>query len=230
MQKNNILLHEEQKQSISSKIFEDLKAGILELRFPPGSFISDRMIAQQEGVSRTPVREALKRLSQEGWIVWEERKRAKVKELTLKDVKEVFFLRKMIEPTAVEEIFKYQEPKHLAGELSLIVNRMKKAMDVPVVFMQEDMAFHSTIIYFVGNARLMDIWSKIADESMRIAIYALYEKRRPSDVVQEHEAIVEALWSRDLPLSLKKLERHHKGIFSAYEEKFQMDLRRKNEN
>jgi DNA-binding transcriptional regulator YhcF (GntR family) len=78
MQKNNILLNENQRQSISGKIFEDLKMGILELRFPPGSFISDRMIAQQEGVSRTPVREALKRLSQEGWIVWEERKRAMV--------------------------------------------------------------------------------------------------------------------------------------------------------
>lgn len=225
MQDDNVLLTKDQKQSISGKIFEDLKSGILELRFPPGSFISDRMIAQQEGVSRTPVREALKRLSQEGWISWEERKRAKVKELTLQDVKEVFFLRKMIEPAAVKEVFAHQEPRHLAGELSLIVNRMKKAIDAPVVFMQEDMAFHSTIIHFVNNVRLMDIWSEIANESMRIAIYALYEKRRPRDVVQEHEAIVEALWSRDLSLSLNELGKHHKSIFIAYEEKFLMDLK-----
>jgi DNA-binding GntR family transcriptional regulator len=135
----------------------------------------------------------------------------------------------MIEPTAIKEIFEYKEPKHLAGELTLIVNRMKKAMDAPVVFMKEDMAFHSTIIYFVGNVRLMDVWSKIADESMRIAIYALYEKRRLSDVVKEHEVIVEALWSRDLPLSLEKLCKHHKSIFNAYEEKFQMDLRKEDE-
>jgi len=213
-----------QKQVISNQIYDELKAGILELRFPPGSFLSDRVIAQKTGVSRTPVREALKRLSQEGWIVWEERKRAMVKKLTLEDVKEIFFLRQMIEPTAIAEVFEKGEPRHLAGELSLVASRMKKAMDTPVVFMKEDMVFHSIIIRFLDNKRLMEIWDKIADESIRIAIYALYEKRRPQDVVQEHEDFVEALWSRDLPPSLECLKNHHKGIFYAYEEKFRMDL------
>ncbi len=217
---------ENQKQVISNQIYDELKAGILELRFPPGSSLSDRMISQQAGVSRTPVREALKRLAQEGWIVWQERKRAMVKPLVMEDVREIFFLREMIEPSAVAAVFEMGESRHLAGRLSLVSDSMKQSMDQPVVFMKEDMVFHSTIIRFLGNKRLEEIWNKIADESTRIALYALYEKRKPQDVVQEHEEFVEALWSRDLPLSLERLRRHHKGIFYAYEEKFRMDSER----
>ncbi|MDD4029468.1 MAG: GntR family transcriptional regulator [Caldisericia bacterium] len=213
-----------QKQVISRQIYDELKAAILELRYLPGSFLSDRVIAQKAGVSRTPVREALKRLSQEGWVVWQERKRAMVKKMVLEDVKEIFFLRQMIEPTAVIAVFEKGEPRHLAGELSLVASRMKKSMDNPILFMKEDIIFHSTIIVFLGNKRLKEIWEKIADESLRIAIYALFEKRRPQDVVQEHEDIVEALWTRDLNLSLKCLKEHHKSIFRAYEQKFCMDF------
>ena len=220
---------ENQKQGISNQIYDELKAGILELRFPPGSFLSDRMIAQRAGVSRTPVREALKRLSQEGWVVWQERKRAMVKSLIMEDVKEIFFLREMIEPSAIAAVFEAGEPRHLAGQLSLVANRMEQSMDNPILFIKEDMIFHSTIILFLGNKRLEAIWNKIADESTRIAIYALYEKRRPEDVIREHEEFVEALWARNLSLSLARLKNHHRGIFYAYEEKFRMDFEEKGE-
>jgi DNA-binding GntR family transcriptional regulator len=219
-----MLDQDNQKQVLSNQIYEELKTGILELRFPPGSFLSDRMIAQKAGVSRTPVREALKRLSQEGWVVWQERKRAMVKNLVMEDVKEIFFLREMIEPSAVAAVFETGEPRHLAGQLSLVAKRMEQSMATPILFMKEDMVFHSTIVRFVGNKRLEEIWNRIADESTRIAIYALYEKRRPEDVVREHEEFLEALWERDLPLALARLKNHHRGIFHAYEEKFRMDL------
>lgn len=210
----------DQRQAFSIQIYEQLKAGILELRYPPGSFISDRTIAQEAGMSRTPVREALKRLSQEGWLVWQERKKGMVKSLCVEDVKEIFFLRKMIEPAALHRIFEKHESRHLAGQLSMVLNEMHESIEKPIDFIKADMDFHSRLVSFVKNRRLDEMWKKIADESTRIAIYALYEKRSSKDVIFEHEDLVEALWKRDLALSLARLENHHQSIYQAYEGKF----------
>ena len=156
---------EESKPSrgLSNRIYDELKAGILELRFAPGSFLLERSLAAGAGVSRTPVREALKRLAQEGWIVWQERRRAVVRSLTLEDVKEIFALREMIEPFAISAIFSRNESRLLAGRLSFVMNAMHDAMGDPVAFMKEDMKFHSIIISFLGNTRLEDIWRRIAE-------------------------------------------------------------------
>ncbi|MEG1911875.1 MAG: GntR family transcriptional regulator, partial [Cloacibacillus sp.] len=65
-------------QNLSSTIYESIKERIINGDFLPGGILMERTIADEFGVSRTPVREALKRLSQEGWVDWEERRRAVV--------------------------------------------------------------------------------------------------------------------------------------------------------
>ena len=106
----------------------------------------------------------------------------------------------------------------------MILNEMYESIEKPIDFIKADMAFHSRLVSFVKNTRLDAIWEKISDESTRIAIYALYEKRSPKDVIFEHEEFVEALWKRDLALSLARLESHHQSITKAYEEKFRLDF------
>ena len=64
------------EQNLSSAVYEAIKDKIINGEFLPGSILMERSIAEEFGVSRTPVREALKRLSQEGWVDWEERRRA----------------------------------------------------------------------------------------------------------------------------------------------------------
>lgn len=208
------------KKGLSSQIYDELKLAILELRIQPGSFLLERSIAEAAGISRTPVREALKRLEQEGWVLWQERKRAVVRGVDLEDVRDLFALRSMIEPFVVSSICARNESKHLAGELARVMNRMRGVFSDVVAFMKEDIEFHSVLVASLGNERLNRMWRNIAEESMRIAIYALHEKRRLEDVLCEHARLVDALWEQDCDRALECIKDHHRSTFRAYEEKF----------
>ena len=77
-------------QSLSSMVYETLKQRIINGELLPGSVMMERTLAEDFKISRTPVREALKLLLQEGWIVWEERRKAVVSEIKESDVIELF--------------------------------------------------------------------------------------------------------------------------------------------
>ena len=96
---------EQEKQNLSNVIYLDIKRQIVELRLLPGEVLLERTLASSLGTSRTPVREALKRLAQDGWILWQERRRAVVRDISIKDVQEVFMLRKMVETFAIRGCF-----------------------------------------------------------------------------------------------------------------------------
>jgi DNA-binding GntR family transcriptional regulator len=211
---------EEEKQNMASTIYQDLKKQIVELTLPPGTILLERMLALSLGTSRTPVREALKRLAQDGWIVWEERRRAVVRDISLKDVHEVFMLREMVETFAIRMVFATGEPRLVAGMLVPLINSMKKNIGDPLVFNQEDMKFHTLIIEHLENDRLNEVWSKIRDEITRIAIYSIHERRRPESVIVEHEALIDGFWERNCERTVTSMVEHFQKIQEAYSEKF----------
>ena len=85
---NTVKHDEEQKreQSLSSMVYETIKEKIIKGELLPGCVLMERTLAEDFKISRTPVREALKRLLQEGWVVWEERRKAVVSEIKESDV------------------------------------------------------------------------------------------------------------------------------------------------
>ena len=64
-----------EEKSLSAQVYEKIKGGIISLKYPPGSVLKERELSESLGVSRTPVREAIQRLSQEFWLVPGEGKR-----------------------------------------------------------------------------------------------------------------------------------------------------------
>lgn len=211
---------EEEKQNLANVIYMDIKRQIVELRLPPGSVLLERALAESLGTSRTPVREALKRLAQDGWILWQERRRAVVRDISLKDVREVFMLREMVETFAIRHIFANGEPRLLAGLLVPILNNMKENIENPIVFNQEDMKFHTTIVEHLENDRLNEMWRKIRDEITRIAIYSIHESRRHESVISEHEVLIDGFWERNCEKTVTSMEEHFQKIQEAYSEKF----------
>lgn len=211
---------DEEKQNLANVIYTDLKKQIVELRLPPGSVLLERPLAESLGTSRTPVREALKRLAQDGWILWQERRRAVVRDISLKDVHEVFMLREMVETFAIRHIFLNGEPRLLAGLLVPIINRMQENIGNPLVFNEEDMKFHSCIVEHLENDRLNAMWSRIRDEITRIAIYSVHERRGPEAIIEEHEALVDGFWERNCEKTVSSMVEHFRKIQEAYSEKF----------
>ncbi len=189
--------------TLSAKVYEAIKALIIEVRLPPEAPLDERSLAEELGVSRTPIREALRRLALEGWIVWPERRQAFVQALTPSDTQEIVMVRDMMETYACNTIFDTKEPRFLAGQLVPLAIQMRDSAADRIAFIKADMAFHSLIINFTGNSRLYDLWQRISGEVMRIAIYSLYGERKPDLVYREHEALIEGFWREDREHTIK---------------------------
>ncbi len=193
--------------NLSNFIYEKVKNDIVEMRRVPGSFVLERRIAEEFSTSRTPVREALKRLMQEGWLVGEDRCRSRVSELTELRCREVFAVRNMIESHALNYTFEKCSCRALAGKLDMEIKKMENQKDDPIAFVHADLHFHTVIVEHVGNRILTRIWQSISDEIMRISIFSMDEERQPERIIAEHNSIMEALWNEN-PQELISLDRH----------------------
>ncbi len=206
----------EKNITLASKTYAEIKKLIIELHFPPGSVLEERILSEMLGVSRTPIRDALRRLAIEGWIVWPERKQAFVRSITPKDAAEIFVVRDMIETQAINIIFDLKEPRCLAGQLVPLAITMRDPCPDHVTFIKADMEFHSKIISFTENSRLSDLWKRISGEIMRIGIYSLYGDRKTELIYKEHETIIEGFWREDKNATIENIRLHHAKICEAY--------------
>ena len=211
---------DEERRNLADRVYDEIKTQIVELRLPPESVVQERSLAEALGTSRTPVREALKRLGQDGWILVQEKRKIVVRGIGMDDVREVFMLREMVELFAIRSIFSSGEPRFLAGMLIPLISNMKNHTDDSVAFIKEDMKFHTAIIACMNNRRLDEIWKKISDEVTRIAIYSLHEQRRPEAVIREHEALAGGLWEMQCDVTVRRMVEHYHKIYVAYEDKF----------
>lgn len=207
------------EQNLSSLVYEKIKEKIICGDFMPGSILMERSIAEEFGVSRTPVREALKRLAQEGWVDWEERRRAIVSEITIPKIMELFTLREMIEPFAVKRAIADGRSQVLAGQLAGVYREMEDAKESPVDFMRCDMKFHTTIVQFLGLSNLNVMWQKISEDMMRLVMHAVYPRRDPDIILREHMELIDALWNMDEKRALMCIEGHFSVIVDMFKQK-----------
>lgn len=203
-------------QSLSSMVYETIKSRIVNGEILPGCVIMERTLAEDFKISRTPVREALKRLLQEGWVVWEEKRKAVVSEIKESDVIELFKLRNMIEPFAIRTIIESGEPQVLAGSLVPVTNEMEKLKGSPKEFMKKDMDFHTAIVAELHITKLEPLWSKIYDDMLRLDVQSIYPKRNPDLIVAEHRRLINALWNGDLDDALECIAYHTEQILKVY--------------
>ena len=211
----------EDKISFASHVYDRIKNDIIELRLEPGAYFLTQEIAETLGASRTPVREAVKRLEQDGWIVWESYRKARVKEITLEGARDVFQARKMIEPFCLNWLFEQGLTRLVAGKLDVIVSEMESHHDNWVQFMYADLAFHSAIVNEVGNGAVSKFWGFLSDEITRVGIYSRSGPRKTADVVREHREMLQALWDVDKERVMEKLLSHYDGIFNSLRNKLQ---------
>ena len=206
--------------NLSTIIYENIKKDIIEMRREPDTYLLERQVAAEHNTSRTPVREAIKRLMQEGWLVGEDRCRTKISDLNLAACHDVFAVRMMIEHYALTETFSRGEGRALAGKLDVEMKKMASLEDDPIDFVRADVGFHSVIVEHIGNALLTKIWRSISDEIIRISIFAMDEQRQPEKIVLEHAKIVDALWNH-APDLLTTLDNHMNHILEGMERCFE---------
>ncbi|MDD4159618.1 MAG: GntR family transcriptional regulator [Synergistaceae bacterium] len=195
-------------------IYEKVKNDIVDMKRPPKTFVLERQLAEEFSTSRTPVREAIKRLMQEGWLTGEDRCRSQVSELTELRCREVFAVRNMIENYALIDTFTKGNCRALAGKLDTEIKKMENLKNDPIAFVHADLNFHTVIVEHVGNGILSRIWQSISDEITRISIFSMDKERQPDIIIAEHNCIMQALWNEN-PQELISLDRHMKLIMDG---------------
>jgi DNA-binding GntR family transcriptional regulator len=149
-------------------------------------------LADQLGVSRTPVREALIKLAQQGMVRFERNRGVRVLLTSLHDLEEVFALRLLLEPPAVQRAVTRLDAAH-RRELRRTFVQMEKAAkaDDEFTMLEHDRRFHRALLEVAGNTRLASFVDGLRDMVLRRGVSTARESRSLDDIVAEHREILE---------------------------------------
>jgi DNA-binding GntR family transcriptional regulator len=209
---------------LTLKAYHQLKRRIIDLRFRPGEILMAQSLAKELGISRTPVREALVRLQQEGFVEEAEGKKFKVSEITLKSVLELHEIRELMEGHAVKRVAK-NRTREQVNELRALTKRMEEALGDrdPDRFFDADLEFHAKLIQFCGNRALQDLSVQLTEKIQRVRFLTLYVHRRLEETIDEHSKILDGIVDQDPRSAQKALNAHlqnvKKGVAKLFEER-----------
>ncbi len=192
---------------VREAVYRHLKDLLLSGRFAPGERLSEPLLAQDLGVSRTPVREALMRLAEEGLVELVPGKGARVKAFTPEEVEEVYGVRALLEGEAAREAALRVTPWELA-ELSRMLRAIDEAPreDYPEQ-MRRDLEFHRALVRLSGNRTLYRLYEDLL-ATLALARSALPTLSQDEATRREHRAILEALSRRDPEGARRAVEAH----------------------
>lgn len=206
-------------------VFHTLRQAILRGELKPGERLMEIHLAQKLGVSRTPVREAIRKLELEGLVRMIPRKGAVVAEITISDLEDVLEVRMALEELAVKLACRMLTPEQL-DEIGGLADEFEQTLygeDVGACA-QADMRFHEAIYEATGNGRLVQILNNLREQMYRYRMEYLKDRDAHQQLVQEHAEILEALADRDVERALEASGRHIErqkehiiGVLSAKE-------------
>jgi DNA-binding GntR family transcriptional regulator len=193
---------------LRTAVYEVLKEGILSGVLKPMSPVSENTIASKLNVSRTPVREALRVLEQEGLISILPGKKAIVSVPSDQDIQDIYDIRRIFESDAIRKF----TPGHteLIRKLEECVAATRQALDKGDVqkLASTNNTFHLLINSVHTNKKLLKFIDSIYDSITRFRIYSLDKDDFAEDTYEEHRELVELLKTGKTGLAIEKLEQH----------------------
>ena len=184
-------------------VFNTLRQAILRGELKPGERLMEIQLAQRLGVSRTPVREAIRKLELEGLVLMIPRKGAEVAEITIKDLEDV--LQELAVRDACEKITEEQLKELRRSNAAF---KIALSGDDILASGQADMDFHEIIYKATDNRRLMQILNNLREQMYRYRMEYLKDREMHPVLLGEHEAICSALASRDAEQAGEAIRSH----------------------
>ena len=197
-----------ERPNLSDEVYNILSDRIISTKLQAGARLIEDELAQDLGISRTPIREALNRLAQDGLIELIPRKGAQVSQLKESDVEEIYDVRKVLEGLATEKAASLIEKKDIVQVEELIEKYESSPEKKLEYFLKADIKLHNLIISCCGNRRLIKILRSLHNfvESFRV-LDAQYD-RRLKQANREHKAIIRALLKKDAATARSLIEQH----------------------
>lgn len=190
-------------------VFQTLRQAILRGELKPGERLMEIHLAQKLGVSRTPVREAIRKLELEGLVLMIPRKGAVVAEITISDLEDVLEVRMALEELAMKHACRRITKEQLDGleQLAAVFSESLNGDDVGACA-QADMLFHDAIYEATGNNRLIQILNNLREQMYRYRMEYLKDRHSHAQLLKEHEEILNALKCHDEKSALEWISRH----------------------
>lgn len=216
----------EEYMPLREVVFVTLRKQILRGELKPGERLMEISLANKLGVSRTPIREAIRKLEHEGLVVMIPRRGAHVAEITRQELNDVLEVRLSLEILAIEKaVDRMKEPeirklKRAEAEFAELVERD----DVDLTELGEaDEHFHDIIYEGTGNRRLIQILNNLREQMYRFRVEYMKTKNIRQTLVDEHDAIVRAVESHNkkeaVRLTKLHIDNQYKAINRGLDEK-----------
>ncbi len=175
-------------------VFQTLREAILKGELRPGERLMELQLAAKLGVSRTPIREAIRMLEQEGLAVTIPRKGAEVARMTEKDMEDVLQIRESLDELAVQIACDKITEQQLVS-LTLAMKNFEKSIRLGNLnkIVEYDVEFHDIIYEATDNPKLVTLLNNLREQIYRYRVEYLKEKDNYPMLIKEHEDIVKAL-------------------------------------
>ena len=173
-------------------VFNTLREAILKGDLKPGERLMELQLASKLGVSRTPIREAIRKLELEGLVIMIPRKGAEVADITEKSLRDVLEVRKALEELAVQlacEKITQEELEELEKAGENFKKVLKRSKDITEVA-EADVRFHDVIYMATDNQKLIHLLNKLREQMYRYRVEYLKNPDVHEQLTQEHEEIV----------------------------------------
>lgn len=187
--------------SLNEQAYEHLRNMIINDELSYQQIYSETKLSKELGISRTPLRDAIHRLVQEGYIDIIPSKGFQLHQLTRQDVTDTFQVRSALESYCTLEITKQSASekaqklfKELEETMEHLYNILHTTQDIPE-FMKYDFLFHVKIIRYLENEQFHSIFGTFMYRMQRLAALSLSHKGRMTDTYEEHRAILDCMKS-----------------------------------
>ena len=193
------------REAVCETLRDAIRKGILE----PGERLMEVQLAEELGISRTPVREAIRKLEQEGYVIMMPRRGTYVSDISTNDVKEIFEIRSALESLAAGLAARRIEPDELETLQNLLVeiegyiakNDIEKIVET-------DIKFHGLLYQVSRNDRLVSIISNLKEQLARFRTLSMSYPGRLQETLEEHSEMVEAIANGDASAARDAAEHH----------------------
>jgi len=206
---DNLTLNMDAYLPLRDVVFNTLREAILKGELKPGERLMELQLAAKLGVSRTPIREAIRMLEQEGLAVTIPRRGAEVAKMTEKDMQDVLQVREVLDELAASvacELITVEELKQLEQamedfEIATNTKDIKRIADT-------DMMFHDIIYHATRNPKLVNILNNLREQMYRYRVEYLKDEANYPILLKEHREILKGFQEKNKNLVTESMRTH----------------------
>jgi DNA-binding GntR family transcriptional regulator len=200
-------------QALNAWVYDHVKSLICNIVIKPGEQINIEHLADELGVSRTPVREALLRLQQDGLVQFIPRVGCFCTDITNQDMEDIFEFREILEPYMARKAtprLTDQDLQHVRQSFQPLTQEIASGQYQG--FLQSEIEFHNLLIECAGNRKIAEVMNGLNDHLLRVRVLSLSSHEHVERSFNEHIAVLEALERRDAEGAGDAMARHVRQV------------------